>query len=528
MKFHFCAAFISFLTVFFAFPSASQNSSLLFGETFETPYRPVYAVAATAETFEMPEWNRVAEALERKYAEKFDVRRVVITLQKTADSKSDSKPDSDANSDANSDVESLLSPAFLEEFRVLQPYYTCFLLRPEEVNTKIVPKIHEWTRSFDTDPYTDTIWGILTGWNAADALRIAEAPPLEVCRAAAGTPIPLARFREGIWYDEGKKNHYVEKVRKSDGTSEIVEHTDGPDDTTHALADAWKEADLFITSGHASTRDWNPGYAFRNGNFRSKNGKYLGFPLDGKPFEVVCERPKVHIAAGNCLIGGVDGPDCMALAELHSLGVCAFVGYTVPTWYGYMGWGVLEYYLGQPGDFTAAEAFFASNQALTYRLTQIFPELFDDSSQEKIQERFSKMTSGQKHDVQGLLYDRSSVAFYGDPAWHSPLARPDSGTFWHQELSREKNGWTFTVQKTDSSSDEGAAGETRDAAAAGSSDRPLIQLLPPECVPVSSESSKTVKILETEGASPQFMENFLLIPRPSKAVKIRWEISGKE
>ncbi len=496
----------------------------------QTVSKPIYAIVASEETFQTPEWNQAAESLEKKHAQQFDVRRVAVSPStlKTEQNPSASQKDASQTGAPSTDAE---FPG-LKELRELKPYYTCFLLRSEEAGPETVVKIHQMTRTFDDDPYTDTLWGILTGFDAQDALRIAEAPPLEVRKVSAGTPIPLARFESGVWYDEGQKNHYVQKTRKADGTSEITDRRDGPDDTTHALADAWKDADLFITSGHASTRDWNPGYSYRNGNFRSRAGKLLGVPLNGESFEVVSETPKVHIAAGNCLIGAIDGPDCMALAEIHSLGVCAFAGYTVPSWFGYMGWGVLEYYIGQPGDFTASEAFFASNQALTFRLVQVFPELFDGSSREKIQERFSKMTAAQRRECQGLLYDRDSVAFYGDPAWKSALIPPETETYWNQKLERGADGvWTLTVQQQNVSPSEGSethdagnSGETRDAAEAGSSDRPWIVILPSECV--EEAAGKSFAFRETEGTEktvPQVYGNFLLIPKTDKNVKIQWK-----
>ena len=162
----------------------------------------------------------------------------------------------------------------------------------------------------------------------------------------------------------------------------------------------------------------------------------------------------------------------MVLAEFHSLGVNAFVGYTVPTWFGYMGWGVLEYYLGQPGQFTCAEAFFASNQALTYRLMQLLPELTTAESKEEIQKRFNDLEEVFSH--QGLA-------------------------FWAQELTKKPDGgWTLsvsrkTVEAQNQTGDPGNAGETRDAANAGSSGRPLVQILPPEAVGETVDGPSVVK-----------------------------------
>ena len=48
-------------------------------------------------------------------------------------------------------------------------------------------------------------------------------------------------------------------------------------------------------------------------------------------------------------MGHIDGQQAMALAWLKTGGVRQMLGYTVPTWYGYAGWGCLDYFVEQPG-----------------------------------------------------------------------------------------------------------------------------------------------------------------------------------
>lgn len=85
--------------------------------------------------------------------------------------------------------------------------------------------------------------------------------------------------------------------------------------------------------------------------------------------------------------------NCMVLGWIHSGGARLFCGYAVPTAYGYMGWGIANYFHYLQDRFTFPEAFFINNQAL----------LFDDY-----------------HDTPGvdptaLSYDRDVVALYGNP-----------------------------------------------------------------------------------------------------------------
>ena len=72
--------------------------------------------------------------------------------------------------------------------REQHPRHTCFVARPEEAGREFVAAVHQLTRQYDTDPYTDTLWGILTGYDASNALAIAKTDePLSVKKVASGT-----------------------------------------------------------------------------------------------------------------------------------------------------------------------------------------------------------------------------------------------------------------------------------------------------------------------------------------------------
>jgi zinc protease len=149
------------------------------------------------------------------------------------------------------------------------------------------------------------------------------------------------------------------------------------------------------------------------------------------------ENPKVYIAAGNCLIGDVmRTSDSLAVAWMSYQGVNQFVGYTVPTWFGKGGWGTLEMWQEYAGQITLAEAFYLNNQRLVHKLVTDCPKLAELSlSAESLSiiagERRAPPTTAlrkmsaalkdlpQKEQQQfiGYLYDRDTVAFYGDPTW---------------------------------------------------------------------------------------------------------------
>ncbi len=254
----------------------------------------------------------------------------------------------------------------LDGLRKELPRYACFVAQPTEAGRDFVADVSKLTRRLDDDPYTDCLWGIVTGYDASVALRIArQDTPLVIHRAAAGTDIALNMCDEGVWYCELHKGKMVRKVR---GGKPVEEQ--GPADTTKALADTLnvEHADLFVTSGHASERDWQIGYTYRNGYFRCAHGELFGIDTREQRIPIHSENPKVYLAVGNCLMGHIDGPDAMALAWMNNAGVDQMVGYTVTSWYGYAGWGMMDYFVEQPGRLTVAEAFFANQQALVHRL----------------------------------------------------------------------------------------------------------------------------------------------------------------
>lgn len=382
--------------------------------------KPGYAIVVSGDTLKDEKWSEVVTALKAKYKDQYKVSVIgwsgsVIASVKT--------------------------------LREVQPKYICFVAPWKEANKEFVQACHVLTRKLDEDPYTDAIWAVLTGFDASDALRIIAAPALTVDSIAAGTGVSLKYFDSGIWYSESDKNRYAVK----ESGKEPVIHNDGPDDTTKAIAEAIGKNDLFITSGHASQRDWAIGYSYRNGRFVSQDGQLYGITSTGDKFPINLENSKIHLASGNCLIGQIDGKDCMALALIHTGGFNTMIGYLEPTWFGYMGWGIQDYYVEQPGRFTVAEAFFANNQAIAFHLERLLPGYGSINTQEEadaLKEKYEKLSDSDKHFFQGLSFDHNKVAIYGDPAWQTALKTQDSG--WKQELTSEavegnKTQWTLTI-----------------------------------------------------------------------------------
>ncbi|MDO5308993.1 MAG: C25 family cysteine peptidase [Planctomycetia bacterium] len=427
----------------------AQDSSMKLG----------YAIVATPAVMEDEQWKGVVDSLKAKREADYNVATI------------------------------LWDDNLLETLKSVYPRYVAFVMKPEEASIERSVAIWRLSRQMNDDPYGDFLWGIITGFEPKDALRLTQVEDMLVTRALGGTSIALDYFESGVVFDEGKKNHW----RVKEPGQEAVDKNDAPDDTTHAIAEALNDAQLFVTSGHASERNWSIGYAYKNGFFVAQNGNLYGAPSNDKPFEIHAQGSKIHLASGNCLLGHVDKPDCLALALMRNANVDMLVGYLVPTWFGYMGWGIQDYYIEQPGRYTVAEAFYANNQALLYLLEQ---ETTKAASEEKASQENTQFR-------QGLAYDRDVVVLYGDPAWRNPLKTQDSG--WKQELVCEKNDagkdvWRLTITPLKGEKTYGLL----DGNGSERSGRPVIQIFPQKIDrPVLVEGSEFAPVLT---------ENFILIP----------------
>ncbi len=345
------------------------------------------------------------------------------------------------------------------------PDYICFVATPKEATRTFIRIAHQFTRKLDNDIYTDAVWAVLTGFNAADALRIASySDPLLVKRCLSGTVgSPLYPYEQGRMYNELKKGVCWEKK-----AGKTIESLTCPTDTTKMLIDDLNiyKPDAFITSGHATERNWMIGFGYRNGYFRCRQGQLYGQDTKGKLYDVNSPNPKIHLAVGNCLIAHIPDTNCMALALIHSAGVYQMVGYTIPTGYGYGGWGVKDYFSElQAGRFTLAQAHYVNNLALVYEIDR----------------------QGKKGTLpRGLAGDRDVVVFYGDPAWVAIM--PERQLPWSQSLTEKDGVYLFTI----------TANTTGDW-----DNRPVVHLLP--------HRIKDIELLEGSSFNPVIRDNFILV-----------------
>ena len=134
---------------------------------------PEYAVVVSAQTANDPAWQKVVAKLEEKHP---GATRVLWT------------------NDVNEALPTLAKS---------HPRHVAFVAQPSEASLNFVRHIHRLTRQFDADPYTDCLWGIVTGLHAADAVTMAaESTPLVIRHTLSGTEIATDRCTSAQWFCE--------------------------------------------------------------------------------------------------------------------------------------------------------------------------------------------------------------------------------------------------------------------------------------------------------------------------------------
>lgn len=376
-----------------------------------------YAVVVSEPTWTIPDWRGVVDALTARHGGTLIVYTGSVSAAQA-------------------------------KLQAARPRYVCFVAQPGELGRSYVVQVSRMCRALDDDPYGDALWGIITGYEPQDALRLAQhSEPLLVRRAAGGCGLDLDAFSEGVWYSEGEKNAMWEKR-----PGESAREGTCPDDTTSLLVHELNvnHPDYFVTSGHATDRDWQIGYSYRNGQFRCRNGQLFGLDTAGGRFNVISPNPKVYAPLGNCLMGLVGDREAMALAWMRTGGVHQMAGYVVPTWYGTL-WGLSDYFVGGQGRYSFAEAFFFNSQYVVQQLESRFPRIarlnLDDYDLESETNSLGRLAQEHRitdRDALGLLWDRDTIAFYGDPAWDARL-QPVRAPLWECRLVEKGGRYTFQV-----------------------------------------------------------------------------------
>ena len=377
----------------------------------ETP-KDTYAVVASRAVMDDPAWAAVAEALAQKHP-----GAETLVWEHTPEE----------------------AKARLAE---LQPSFTAFVVKPTQAGVSLTICLSNLCRALDDDPYADTFWGVVTGYAAESALALSEAGPIAIERALDCAGCDLPAFGKAWRYTEDHRG--TMNVWERGVTDKVLDVPCDTDNTQGVLERLQKDRVQFMsTSGHATQRDWQMGYSGPNMAMVHQDGRLFSIDTKKQRHPAGSDEPKVYFGTGNCLIGDVDKPDCMALSWIKDGAARQFMGYTITTWFGAQGWGTQGLFVDAAGLATANEAFHFTNTAIVETIRAYgIPDMMDFRFKEIKSTGNFPVTPGLqawatglaasgkgKAEVQkalqdrvGHLHDRDVVCFYGDPALDARIA----------------------------------------------------------------------------------------------------------
>lgn len=328
------------------------------------------------------------------------------------------------------------------ELAKTQPSFTAFAIKPTQAGVSMTIALSNLCRALDNDPYVDTFWGVITGYDAESAKALSEAGPISIERALDCAGCDLTAFDKAWRYTEdhrGTMNFWERGV-----TDKVQDIPCDTDNTQGVLERLQKDNIQFMTtSGHATQRDWQMGYSGPNMAMVHKDGRLISIDTKKQPHPAGSTEPKVYFGTGNCLIGDVDKPDCMVLSWLKDGGARQFMGYTITTWFGAQGWGTQGLFVDTAGLTTANEAFHFTNTGIVEKIRSYgIPDMMGFHFTEIKSAGNFPVTPGMQRwavdfaksgksapEVQkalqervGHLHDRDVVCFYGDPALDARIA----------------------------------------------------------------------------------------------------------
>lgn len=380
----------------------------------------------SASTYDKPEWRAVADALMSKY----EGTKLCV-------------------------VPSLMDCA--AALRDSQARYAAVVASPEEIDYKLVNELHRATRKVDADIWGDCIWGLITGYDACDALRIAQhTEPKIIKRSLETTNVNPARFEHSLTITDWAPCEIMAQSGYQEAPKQTITLEEG---MQHLFAQelAKEKPDIVITSAHATEFNlempFGEGliYSYANRFYELKKGEMPQFSAALKPAregeeanlsQLASSNPerviepdgqcRIWLAAGNCLFGHANrSKNSMAVTAASAYGAHQIVGYTVPSWYGDGGWGTLNSFFSSYDGISLSHAWYLNNQFILKKSRDINPKILDaEFNGEEIKDgkdiALALYNAGLAieaidKDAIGVVHDRDVVAFYGDPKWLATL-----------------------------------------------------------------------------------------------------------
>ena len=325
----------------------------------------------------------------------------------------------------------------LDALRSHNPRYVAIVDMPENIGRDYVIDLHMMCREADNDIYGVFMWGIITGYDAAAAMRMVDnsTEPLLV-KDAVATIMELNSakwFDNYAWVDDHTRGLWGYKNGRN---GEIVTDTVAKEQVLDKFRELYEayDPDLIVTAAHATQQNLEMPYSL--GHIKPRNGKlYTQNIFTGEERDIVeSGKRRVYTAVGNCLIGDMNNTnESMAAAWMNGSNVATMIGYVVTTWHGRSGWGALKYWVTNPERYTLADAVYINQQDFLHQQNEWYPELINERYEycDKFMEELTTvanrlsevlgrevdMNNAADWDMMGFWHDRDVLVYYGDPMW---------------------------------------------------------------------------------------------------------------
>ncbi|HJA14890.1 MAG TPA: hypothetical protein H9796_07400 [Candidatus Butyricimonas faecavium] len=328
-----------------------------------------------------------------------------------------------------------------EKLQRLRPRYVAFVERPEQIGLQYVLRVNRMSREIDEDMYVDFRWGIITGYDAAGALRLvknARNPLIIRSALSTTTGVKDSYFDNFALISDSKDGEVIVKTGNESNVDTLA-----PEEILSKFCSLYEtfDPDAIFTASHATEQNLEMPYS--RGNIKSENGKLYAVLSGEKIFFKESRKPRVYFPVGNCLIGNVNNTrESMAIAWLNSADITGMLAYVVPTWYGVGGWGTLKVWMDSPGQYSLADAFFINMQLMQLQLEKWNPAFKEikfphETIQSEVRmnnllgrmiQKIVQVTGIEEptKDHLGTLYDEDVMVYFGDPKWDVRLQAMDS------------------------------------------------------------------------------------------------------
>lgn len=422
----------------------------------------------------------------------------------------------------------------LDALRSHNPRYVAIVDIPENIGRDYVIDLHMMCREVDNDIYGDFMWGIITGYDAAAAMRMVDnsTEPLLV-KDAVATIMELNSakwFDNYAWVDDHTRGLWGYKNGRN---GEIVTDTVAKEQVLDKFRELYEayDPDLIVTAAHATQQNLEMPYSL--GHIKPRNGKlYTQNIFTGEERDIVeSGKRRVYTAVGNCLIGDMNNTnESMAAAWMNGSNVATMIGYVVTTWHGRSGWGALKYWVTNPERYTLADAVYINQQDFLHQQNEWYPELINERYEycDKFMEELTTvanrlsevlgrevdMNNAADWDMMGFWHDRDVLVYYGDPMWKINLQSVEKENDYTVNSSVRADKCVVTITTGANFSLERMAGDKFKQEHV--LDLPFSYIFP--------ERLKNPRLAEGESWDAVVDENFLLVYNPEFEPNSTYEI----